>query len=70
MEACLWLASGHGFDLPAIIDVARSECALMLGQHITGKPKNRRKNPMCHLASEFKKPFEILQWIDRELWTD
>ena len=75
VEACLRLAAGHSLDLPRIKELAKNECgriishqaALMLGQYVTGKSKNRLKNPMSYVASAFKRSAaELQQWIDTE----
>lgn len=74
VEACLRLAVGHGLNLPRIIELADHHCArrithqqaLVLGQHITGKSKNRLKNPMSYVTSTFKNSAaEVQQAIDR-----
>lgn len=74
VEACLRLAVGHNLELPRIIELADHHCArrithqqaLVLGQHITGKSKNRLKNPMSYVTSTFKNSAaEVQQAIDR-----
>lgn len=74
VEACLRLAVGHNLELPRIIELADHHCArrithqqaLVLGQHITSKSKNRLKNPMSYVTSTFKNSAaEVQQAIDR-----